>query len=179
MPESTIDPPVKEPPVPPTPTAPPEPEPPEPETDDTQQASSLTFKQRLNAMAQSLKGKGTSAEIEQLRGQVFALNAEKSVMQAELAAAKTILTKVTSERDAARKTIAEQEAAVTDFQKKVIDHSIDLVAEAHVPAAQLPIANATGESRPQTKEQVEKALEGKTFQEKREILRQWRERNRN
>ena len=180
MPESTIDPPVKEPPVPQTPTRPntpqpTEPEPPEPETEE---ASALTFGQRLNAAAQSLRGRGTSAEIEQLRGQVSAMSIERDTLRAELTAAKARLTQASAEREAARKALAEAHAAVTDFEKKVIDHSIDMVAEAHVPVSQLPIAAGSGESAPQTTEQVEKALEGKSFEEKRAILRAWRNRNR-
>jgi hypothetical protein len=178
MPESTIDPPVQDPPVPPTPTKPtaPPPEPPEPKPDDAQAASSLTFKQRLNAAGQSLMGRGTSAEIEQLRAEVSVLSVERDSLRAELTTAKVRLRQAITEQEAARKALTEAELAVTEFEKKVIDHSIDLVAEAHVPAGQLPIAGAVGESAPQTKEQVEKALEGKSFQEKREILRAWRER---
>jgi hypothetical protein len=178
MPE-TIDPPIEEPPVPPTPTRPKPtapPEPPEPEPDE--KASAMTFGQRLNAAAQSLKGRGTTAEIEQLRGQMAVLTVERDQARIEATAAKAILTKVTAERDAARKTVAEQEAAVTDFEKKVIDASIDLVAQAHVPVAELPVSGVQGESAPQTKEQVEAALEGKSFQEKRAILQAWNNRSR-
>jgi len=136
------------------------------------------FGQRLNAAAQSLRGRGTSAEIEQLRGQVSAMSIERDTLRAELTAAKARLNQTSAEREAARKALAEAHAAVTDFEKKVIDHSIDMVAEAHVPVVQLPVANATGsESRPQTKDQFKKALEGKNFQEQHEIIKSWNERN--
>lgn len=193
MPE-TIDPPIKEPPVPPTPTRPttPEPEPPEPETDDTQ-ASSLTFKQRFAAVAQSLRGRGTNAEIEQLRAELSSLETARNTAQADLKVAQAALVMAQAERDRAMGLAEAADRARTDFDQRVeaksIAKSIDMVAEAHVPVGQLPIANATGsESAPQTKEQVDEALaaippdrpghEGEAFQKSREILAAWRKRNR-
>jgi hypothetical protein len=178
MPESTIDPPIQEPPVPPTPKPPPEP--PEPEPDD-EQASSLTFKQRFNAVTQALRGHGTNVEIEQLRAELSTLTAERDKTQADLRVAQAALGVAQAERDRAM-ALAEAATArlntrMAGLDQEVINKSIDLVAEAHVPAGQLPIAGAVGESAPQTKDQLEKALEGKSFQEKREILRAWRERS--
>jgi hypothetical protein len=194
MPESTIDPPVKEPPVPPTPTKPtaPPPEPPEPEPDETAQASSLTFKQRINAVAQSLRGHGTNAEIEQLRAEILTLTTARDATQADLRVAQAALGVAQAERDRAM-ALAEAATArlntrMAGLDQEVINKSIDLVAEAHVPTGQLPVTGAVDESKPQTREQVDAAVaaiapdrpghEGEAFQKKREILRAWRERTR-
>jgi hypothetical protein len=182
MPE-TIDPPIKEPPVPPTPTRPttPEPEPPDPESDDNQ-ASSLTFKQRFNAVAQSLRGRGTNAEIEQLRAELSSLETARNTAQADLKVAQAALVMAQAERDRAMGLAEAADRARTDFDAKVeaksITKSIDIVAAAHVPVAELPVSGIQGESAPQTKEQVEAALEGKSFQEKRAILQAWNNRSR-
>jgi len=196
MPESTIDPPVKEPPVPQTPTRlntppPQEPEPPEPEPDDTQ-ASSLTFKQRFNAVAQSLRGRGTNAEIEQLRAELSSLTTSCNTAQADLRVAQANLALAQAERDRAMALAEAANRARTDFDQRVearsIAKSIDMVAEAHVPVAQLPVSGVQGESAPQTQEQVNEALaaiapdlpghEGEAFQKRHAILGAWRNRNR-
>jgi chromosome segregation ATPase len=183
MSASTIDPPVKEPPVPQTPTRPntpppQEPDPPEPEPDDAQ-ASSLTFGQRLNAAATALRGRGTSAEIEQLRGEMNALTTERDTLRTDLSAVRVALGVANAERDRAAKKLAEAEAAMADFEASVRTRSIEDCAAAGVPIGQLPVVGSEGEGAPQTKEQVEKALDGKSFEEKREILKAWHNRNRN
>jgi outer membrane murein-binding lipoprotein Lpp len=159
----------------------------------------MTFGQRLNAAAQSLRGRGTSAEIEQLRGELSALTSERDTLRADLGAARVAMGVANAERDRANKRLAEAEAAVVDFEASVRTRSIEDCAAAGVPIGQLPIAGSEGEAAPQTKEQFEKALADKSvarlrqqhpdwseeeaqkqsFEQKREILKAWRERGRN
>jgi len=109
---------------------------------------------------------------------ITALEAELAASVASLAAAAETITSLTTERDTARAELATALTAVTDFEARVRARSVEDCASVGVPVAGLPVAGGIGEGgAPTTTEELNKALEGKSFQEKRAILKAWRERD--
>jgi len=141
-------------------------------------AQSLTLGQRLSAAANALNARGTSAELVAARAQIETLTAERDAARGLHEASHAACGVAMAERDQARASLATAEAAVTDFEARVRARSVEDCASVGVPVAGLPVAGGIGEGgAPTTTEELNKALEGKSFQEKRAILKAWRERD--
>lgn len=131
-------------------------------------AAPLSFGQRLAAAGAGLVGKGTSADVEALKGQLATANAERDTLQAKVA-------RLEKELADANAKVAEAESAVTDFEKKVASASVNLVASAGVPVKDLPAAEAGGSSTgvPATRAELEERMKNMTLDDSIELLREF------
>lgn len=108
-------------------------------------AKSLSIRQRL---AQLVAGEEAAAELVGAKQQLAAVTAERDTLTATVAALQDEVTKLKAD-------IADAEQAVADFEKnvqaaaeqKAKKLTIDAVAAAGIPAAELPSATATGEDK--------------------------------
>jgi len=123
---------------------------------------------RLAAAAASLSGRGTAAEVAAIRQQCVAITAERDqLLTINRASQETIIS--------LRAELCAAEEAVTEFEKKVTAHSVELVASAGIPINQLPMAEGAGSSTgvPATREQLEARMKSLPIPEAVRLLREF------
>ncbi len=106
-------------------------------------AAPLSIGQRITAAFSAITGEGIAAQVAQLTEANKALAASIAEKDKQIASLQGSVATLTEKLTTAGAKLAEAEAAVINFERAVIDR----VAQAGIPAAELPAAQAGGESR--------------------------------